>query len=189
VFQKKDERNDQVTQRRTGDPFLCPVKSTAKIVRRIRAMPGSDDNTPVFAYTRGADGRPGKVTSKQALKLLRDFIRTIDHKGIGIAHPDDVGLHSIRSSTAMAMYINGVPVYTIMLLGRWSSDAFLGYIRKQVEEFGEDVSRRMIRSQVFHHVEDPNREDPRTRGHPLSFTRNIGMGQAGSDAHNAFAVW
>jgi len=36
----------------------------------------------------------------------------------------DIGLHSIRASGAMAMYLNGVPVYTIMLLGRWSSYAF-----------------------------------------------------------------
>ena len=50
----------------------------------------------------------------------------------------DIGLHSIRASGAMAMYLNGVPVYTIMLLGRWSSDAFLRYIRKQVTEFSNN---------------------------------------------------
>jgi hypothetical protein len=30
----------------------------------------------------------------------------------------------------MVMYLAGVPVFTIMLLGFWSSDAFLWYIRK-----------------------------------------------------------
>jgi hypothetical protein len=60
-----------------------------------------------------SDGRPGNVTPKQGLKFLRDFIKTIDHKGIGIEHPDDVGLHSIRSSTAMAMYINHDLLHTV----------------------------------------------------------------------------
>jgi hypothetical protein len=46
--------------------------------------------------------------------------------------PDEVGfttkqivLHSTCSGAAMAMYLAGVPVFTIMLLGFWSSDAFL----------------------------------------------------------------
>ena len=52
----------------------------------------------------------------------------------------------------MAMYLDEVPVYTIMLIGRWSSDAFLRYIRKQVEQFSHNVSRRMIKNQFFTHV-------------------------------------
>ena len=46
----------------------------------------------------------------------------------------------------MAMYLNEVPVYTIMLIGRWSSDAFLRYIRRQVQQFSAGVSARMIRT-------------------------------------------
>ena len=44
----------------------------------------------------------------------------------------------------MEMYLAGVPVYTIMLIGRWSSDAFLRYIRKQVEQFSKHVAKQMI---------------------------------------------
>ena len=40
----------------------------------------------------------------------------------------------------MKMYLAGVPVYTIMLIGRWSIDAFLRYIRKQVKQSNENVS-------------------------------------------------
>jgi hypothetical protein len=49
----------------------------------------------------------------------------------------------------MAMYLAGIPVYTIMLIGRWSSDAFLCYIRRQVQEFSAGVSKRMILSEDF----------------------------------------
>jgi hypothetical protein len=49
----------------------------------------------------------------------------------------------------MAMYLAGVPVFTIMLLGRWSSDAFLRYIRKQVKEFSTGISQKMIHHEDF----------------------------------------
>ena len=41
------------------------------------------------------------------------------------------------------MYLAKEPVYTIMLVGRWSSDAFLAYIEKQIKEFTKGVSSRM----------------------------------------------
>ena len=108
--------------------------------------------------------------------------------GLGL-HPEDIGLHSLRASAAMAMYLNGIPVYTIMLLGRWSSDAFLRYIRKQVTEFSNGVSRKMIQNPRFHHMPDPDRNDPRTRHNSFSFTANMGMGNSVPVNRSAFSVW
>jgi hypothetical protein len=36
-----------------------------------------------------------------------------------------------------------------MILGRWSSDAFLHYIRKQVQEFSKGISQKMISNERF----------------------------------------
>jgi hypothetical protein len=44
----------------------------------------------------------------------------------------------------MAMILSGVPNYMAMLIGRWKSDAFLAYMRKQVAEFTKLVSQQMI---------------------------------------------
>ena len=49
-------------------------------------------------------------------------------------------------------HLNYVPTYTIMLVGRWSSDAFLKYIRRQVQEFTSGVSTRMIQRGSFFNV-------------------------------------
>jgi len=50
-----------------------------------------------------------------------------------------------------------------MLLGRWSSDAFLRYIRKQVESFGSGVLSKIIVTSCFIHVShSADLEDPRT---------------------------
>jgi hypothetical protein len=53
-YQKRDERNDSVTQSRHGDLLLCPVRCTAAIVRRLQAMGVNDD---AFVYTYEGDIR------------------------------------------------------------------------------------------------------------------------------------
>ena len=42
------------------------------------------------------------------------------------------------------MKLAGVSEYTIMIIGRWKSMAFLDYIRKQVAQFSIDISDRML---------------------------------------------
>ena len=56
----------------------------------------------------------------------------------------------------MAMYLGRVPVFAIQIIGRWSSDAFMRYIRKQIEEFTYDVSARMLTIQQFTHSSNPH---------------------------------
>ena len=184
-FQKRDLRDDSVTQSKSGNALLCPVRAAAAIVRRIQQF-GGDGDTYVYTY-QDDKGKLMDMTGDTAREHLRCFIRTID-KSWGL-NDKDVGLHSIRSSAAMAMYLNGIPVYTIMLLGRWSSDAFLRYIRKQVTEFSNNVSRKMILNPVYHHIEPPDREDPRTHN-SMAASANMGMGASGATINrNAFSVW
>ena len=58
--------------------------------------------------------------------------------------PSDIGTHSIRLGSAIHMYLSQVPTLSIMMIGLWSRDAFLQYIRKQVEKFSHNVYSRMI---------------------------------------------
>ena len=103
----------------------------------------------------------------------------IDKLGFG---PDDIGTHSIRAGSAMAMYLDGVPVFTIMLMGRWSSDAFLKYIwRQEVEQFSHNVASRMIKNQHFYHIPaflpTVSAEDPRQHNHPTNFATRQNLGR------------
>ena len=52
----------------------------------------------------------------------------------------------------MAMYLDEIPFFTIMLIGRWSSDAFLKYIRKQVDKFTYNIAKQMIKHLDFRHL-------------------------------------
>jgi hypothetical protein len=177
-MQKNDSKFDTVIHGRTDDPTLCPVLQWARLVNRIWAYPGATKNTPVCAVWR--HGRPDKITSKQVLTALRAACTVVGSARLGF-EPHEVGTHSLRSGAAMEMYLAGVPVYTIMLIGRWSSDAFLRYIRKQVEQFSQHVAKQMLTFRSFHTV--PNiaprvvsNEDPRQRNHRdnAETRRNIG---------------
>eukprot|EP00957_Ditylum_brightwellii_P105460 8039524-Ditylum_brightwellii.AAC.1 len=58
-----------------------------------------------------------------------------------------------------------------MLIGRWSSNAFLVYIRKQVQDFTKEISSKMLISPNFFTISDTaaHIKDPRTRGDMNNF--------------------
>ena len=91
--------------------------------------------------------------------LCRDGVVTIGETKLGIRR-SGIGTRSIRSGAAMAMYLARVPVFSIMLIGRWSCTAFLKYIRKQVQEFSQGISSKMMDVQSFKHVQIPTETNP-----------------------------
>ncbi len=54
-----------------------------------------------------------------------------------------------------------------MLLGRWSSDAFLRYIRKHVKEFSKRISNKTIRNENFFTILSTNHKDADQSNLPL----------------------
>ena len=50
----------------------------------------------------------------------------------------------------MALFLGGTPVYAIMLQGRWSSDAFMRYIRKEVLQASVGLAQRMLSFESFY---------------------------------------
>jgi hypothetical protein len=173
-FQKNDERDAVVTQHRTNDPKLCPVRLWAVIAKRILAYPGTDNKTSVNTYMHR--GKLSEVSSKMMLNHVRVVVIHVGEDNLGFK-ASEMGTHSIRSGVAMAMYLANVPVFTIMLIGCWSSDSFLRYIRRQVQEFSSGIASRMITSSDFYTIPDfAHCDDPRVSGnfHNFAAPSNIG---------------
>ena len=108
------------------------------------------------------------------LAHIKHTVNNMD--GLGF-NGDEVGTHSIRSSLAMALYLKKRVISTIMLLGRWCSDAFLLYIRRQVQEFSAGVSADMVSEDTFFTIPDldiSDDADPRTRN-CQSFANTISL--------------
>jgi hypothetical protein len=128
-WQKRDVRDDVITHQKSndsiGEGIMCPDRACIELVKRIYS----------------------EKVPNQSIPDLQ--INTVIKNG-----ERDVGTHSNRSGGAMGMYLAGTPVYTIMLLGRWSSDAFMRYIRKQVLDMSHRVSAKMITYAEFYTIPD-----------------------------------
>ena len=172
IFQKNDERNEDITMHCTLNPLLCPVKSFASIVWRIRTHPGATDFTPVYMFT-SSTGNLEPITSDHVRQVLRGATALFreDRSGFTIK---DIVTHFIRSGTAMAMYLDNVHVYTIMIIGRWSSDTFIRYIHKKVEQFSHNVSSWMIKHQHFYLIPTFNPQSHRFNPRIPNNPNNVG---------------
>ena len=149
-FQKNDWRNHSVHMFCTGDSFLCPVVAAAFTVKRVLRIPGGSEESKICTFI-SSDGKISCINSSQALLRLRAVVDLIGSHQLGFTK-DEIGLHSIRSGGAMAMFLSGVPTIIIMRIGRWSSEAFLEYIREQVEQFTLGVSKRMLQFENFNTI-------------------------------------
>jgi hypothetical protein len=129
-----------------GDVNMCPVRMGAAIIRRLRSYEGTNDNTPISAFWQF--NRINHVTSKQVITAMKDTIQAIVEDVLSIKK-EEIGMHLIRSGVAMAMFLGNCSVCVIMMISCWSSDAFLQYIQKQVEQFSHNVSKRMTKH-IFH---------------------------------------
>jgi hypothetical protein len=110
-----------------------------------------------------------KITSQHTIAGLRAACALV-RSGKLVFEPREISTHSLRSGAAMEMYFTGVPVYTIILIGRWMRDAFLHYIRRQVEQFLRNVSKQIIQFCYFWSIPDiaprvVSSEDPRQCNH------------------------
>ena len=115
-----------------------------------------------------------RITRNEMLEHLQHTVNNMT--GLGFKGKD-VGTHSIRSSLAMALYLKKRSIFTIMLLGRWRSDAFLLYMRRQIQEFSAGVSADMVSQEDFFTIPDLDEHDtldPRTRN-PQSFANTISL--------------
>jgi hypothetical protein len=125
-MQKNDSKFDTVIHGRTDDPVLCPVLQWARLVNRIWSYEGTTRDMLVCTFQRSG-GQLDTIASSQVLTRLRAAAKAVGSARLGF-EPKEIGTHSLCLGAAMEMYLAGVPVYTIMLIGRWSSNAFLHYI-------------------------------------------------------------
>ena len=107
---------------RSRDSTPCPVRAWVAIVYQILGYPGTNADTTVNTIFLARKLKT--INSSTVRKKLRSAAMKVGEDRLGF-HPDDIGTHSIRSGAAMAVYLDRVPTFTIMLIGCWYSDTFL----------------------------------------------------------------
>ena len=152
---------------------MSPVRALATTVQRILSYPGTSSETTICTYM--SKGKIFEFTQNDLLQSFRSCAASIGKDKLSF-DPIDIGTHSTRSAAAMAMFMDDTPVFMIMLMGRWSSDAFLKYIRRQVLEFSKGMSLRMIKNDFLFTIPEQRalHDDPRTQN-ANSFATNLSM--------------
>jgi len=140
-------------QHRSGDGILCPVKC----IQEWFGLPyGSaiPANAPLFSIPKGKFGAEWTV-------LTRDDVTTL-MKGAAVEcniPAKHVATHSIRISGATALLLAGVPPETVQIIGRWTSNTFIGYQRYKAELMG-GIANKMINTHYntapVYHMEKGN---------------------------------
>lgn len=163
--QKNGLRMDKRTHHRTADTVLCPVRRIASIIERMyRRVPCTNRDSAlntVFLATRVSF-----ITSDSLRRFMRSTCSLMGGQPTFGFSATDIGTKSLRSGAAMSLFLTDHSVHKIMILGRWSSDAFLTYIRPQVLEWTDNMSHDMIRHNSFLDATDSRRTptaDPRNR--------------------------
>jgi hypothetical protein len=130
--QKNSHKFEKRTQSQNNDATLCPVKSWALVVSRILSYNGTNEDSPVNMFQDPKNQSKTIYFSQSSLNIfLRFTVKEKPHLHFGYDY-QHIGTHSIRSGAAMALYLADTHPHKIMLLGRWSSDAFILYLRPEV---------------------------------------------------------
>ena len=148
--QKNGTKMERRSHKKMGQEILCPVRSWARVVQRIRCQFRTQDNNkiPVCAYKEG--DRAKEICSAQVIQLLRSSCNFHDGENRYGINVSELGTRSIRSGAAMALALQGsTSDQKIMMLGRWKSTAFLHYIRPQVLEWAGDAALQMSKTKSF----------------------------------------
>ena len=117
-----------------GAPAWCPVKRAAKFVL---AAPPHRAGAPLFSF---ADNTP--VSDSWFRDTLKAVLATLVIDGVRV-DPKPFNTHSLRSGGATRLFELGMSPQFIAMLGRWSSDAVLAYIRVTDFELFRGVSSHM----------------------------------------------
>jgi hypothetical protein len=137
--QKNAVRGEVIGLGLSGDPFVCPVLSTASRVRHLLAHNAPSD-TPLCTYFH--DNKSSYVTPTDITTTLKASVCALG-SAIGFHH-SEVSARSLRASGAMALLCAHVDSDTIRLLGRWRSDEMLRYLTVQAQPIMRDFSARML---------------------------------------------
>ena len=139
-MQKNLSAEDRISMHATGDE-LCPVKAWTHVVTEIGRTKRGTTGVSVNQF----DGKGGDIRYIDIDRAVKGVMRKMQGKDSGLAY----GTHSIRCGAALAMYLNGTSVVDIMLQGRWCSDAFLLYIKREVLQRSVGISADMLKTDDY----------------------------------------
>lgn len=138
--QKNAVRGEQVAQRATNDPLMCPAKALFRLVLHHRSHNAPPETALCDFYDASAKLRtvpPAWITAGLRYSAM-DL-----HDKMGI-DPYLLSARSLRPGGATALLCAQIDKDSIQLLGRWKSDAMLRYLRIQAHVHSTNFAQKML---------------------------------------------
>ena len=150
--QKNGWRNVCVNHHHNDDEIFSPVRSLGRRFVHIRRHMAGDWNMELSA-TFDEDGTRRDVTDKhirEGLKKAAILLNYPENRGIPVERVDT---HSLRIGGANALHLQGYSDREIQKMGRWRGETFKEYVREQLSNFSEGMSRNMKKCMGFVNIE------------------------------------
>ena len=132
---------------KTSDDVLNPVTAWAKTVWRVWSYQNATADLKVCHFL-DKNGSLCVIKAQNVRDWLRATMLLIGECVLGFT-ADDIGLHYIRSGGAMAMFLSKTSTIIMIRVRRWSSKAFLEYIREQVQDNTVGISENILDFESF----------------------------------------
>jgi hypothetical protein len=141
--QKNGVRGELVGLGKSGHPQWCPVRAVLNRICHLRTH-RAPPTTPLYAHYTTSWHR---INTTILTTQLRIAVTTLGAQ-YGIM-PEDISVHSLRSSGAMALLCANVDTDKIRLLGRWRSDEMLRYLHVQALPIVAPFASQMLQHGHF----------------------------------------
>lgn len=143
--QKNQRKGDSIAHGKSLHPLCCPVRSITRLILRHRTHFRTtgrpfDPHTKLASYY--THNRNHSIRAADVTKQLRFAATAIQHT-TGIS-PSDISARSLRAGGAMALLCGHTDKDTIMLLGRWHSDAMMRYLHQDCLPVMNRLARTMF---------------------------------------------
>ncbi len=149
--QKNGWQNVSIHHEWSGDELKDAVRAIGRRFCHIRRHMANDWETflsAVFTEEGRCDVTDKNIT--EALKAAAGSLQYPEMRGIPL---ERFNTHSLRVGGANALALSGYNEMQIQKMGRWRGDTFKTYIREQLANFSEGMSRAMKKSFGFVNVE------------------------------------
>ena len=129
---------------------LCGVRAIGRRYCHIRRN-SSNPNTPLFTFYEG--GKDKRVNDQDIREAVKMAARQLDYEGTRGTPISLINTHSLRIGGACALALAGFDDTQICKMGRWKSKAFREYIRENLSNYAEGMSKAMKKCHHFVNID------------------------------------
>jgi hypothetical protein len=127
---KNGIRDGKLVQGRSGSGLCCPIKATGRQIK-YHQLYKSKPNVPIASYYLTSRRTAIKPKDTVEVDVLRQAMAANYHQ-MGV-HASEISARSLRTGRAMAMLFGKIDINSIIMMGRWHSDAIMWYLHVQAQ--------------------------------------------------------